>query len=105
MPGTRAPLYPEVRCFLQDVERTIEIPSASLPVKQDLLVDGRASFDHGKGIWFREPVRKMTIFAEQYDVSVSLLVLEDSATIVSFESESESDTYDNMVPEERRREW
>jgi hypothetical protein len=46
----------------------------------------------------------MTIFAEQYDVSVSLLVLEDLAPFVSFESESESDTYDKMVPEARRRE-
>jgi hypothetical protein len=46
----------------------------------------------------------MTVFAEQYDVSASLLVLEDLAPFVSFESESESDTYDKMVPEARRRE-
>jgi len=91
--------------FFRTSAGPIEIPSASLPVTQDLLVDGRASIDHGEGIWFREPVREMTVFAEQYDFAISLLLLNDAAPFVSFDEESEPDTYDKMVPEERRREW
>jgi hypothetical protein len=79
----------------------IEIPSSSLPANQDLLVDGRAFIDHGAGIWFRESVREMTIFAEQHDFALSLLILDDSARFVSFEAELELDTYDRMVPEQR----
>ena len=47
----------------------------------------------------------MTVFAEQYDFAISLLLLDDAAPFVSFDEESEPDTYDKMVPEERRREW
>lgn len=93
------------RAFFKTSTGPIEIPAASLPVKQDLLVAGRASVDHGEGVWFTEPVREMTIFAEQYDFAVSLLILEDSAPFVSCEPEPEPDTYDKMAPEERRREW
>src|SRR5216684_77112 len=45
--------------FFRTSSGPIEIQSASLPVKQDLLVDGRASVDHSEGIWFRESVREM----------------------------------------------
>jgi hypothetical protein len=83
----------------------IEIPAASLPARQDLLVDGRASIDHDRGVWFREPVREMTVFAEQYDFAISLLMLDDSRPFSSFESEAEPDAYDKMVPATRRREW
>ena len=83
----------------------VEIPSASLPANQDLLVDGRAVIDHGAGIWFRESVREMTIFAEQHDFALSLLILDDSAPYLSLEDEPEPDTYDKMMPEQRRREW
>ncbi|MFZ1991937.1 MAG: ImmA/IrrE family metallo-endopeptidase [Alphaproteobacteria bacterium] len=83
----------------------IEIPATSLAVKKDLLVDGRATFDHGEMVWFREPAREMTIFAEQYDFAISLLLLEDSAPFVGFEEVAEADTYDRFVPEQRRREW
>jgi len=83
----------------------IEIPSASLAANQDLLVDGRGSIDHGVGIWFREPVREMTLFAEQHDFALSLLILNDSAPLISYEDETELDTYDKMIPKQRRREW
>ena len=91
--------------FFRTSAGPIEIPTASLPVKQDLLVDGRASVDHVDGVWFREPVREMTVFAEHYDFAISLLLLEDAAPFGSFDAEPELDTYDKMVPQERRREW
>lgn len=91
--------------FFRTSTGPIEIPIASQAVKQDLLVDCRASIDHGNGIWFQEPVREMTVFAEQYDFAISLLLLDDAAPSGSFDEEPELDTYDRMVPEERRREW
>jgi hypothetical protein len=57
----------------------IEIPAASLAARQDLLVDGRAGIDLPVGTWFNEPVREMTIFAEQYDFVLSLLLLPNDA--------------------------
>lgn len=91
--------------FFRTTAGPIEIPAASLAVKQDLLIDGRASIDHGAGIWFREPVREMTVFAEHYDFSLSLLLLEDTVQLREFDADQELDTYDKMVPKERRREW
>lgn len=91
--------------FFRTSAGPIEIPYTSLPVKQDVLVDGRASIDHGEGVWFSEPVREMTVFAEQFDFAISLLLLGDAAPFRSFEEEPEVDTYEKMVPEERRREW
>jgi len=91
--------------FFRTAGRPIEIPSASLAVRQDLLSEGSGCVDHDGGVWFAEPVREMTILAEQYDFALSLLLLGDSAPFVSFESDPESDTYERMVPQERRREW
>jgi hypothetical protein len=38
-------------------------------------MDGRAGVNLPAGVWFPEEVREMTIFAEQYDFVVSLLLL------------------------------
>ncbi|MGV8838812.1 MAG: ImmA/IrrE family metallo-endopeptidase [Bauldia sp.] len=91
--------------FFRTSAGPIEIPQASLPLQQSLLVDGRATIVHDKGVWFREPVREMTIFAEQYDFAVSLLLLDDTPAFAPVEPDPERDTYDRMVPPERRREW
>jgi hypothetical protein len=91
--------------FFRTSAGPIEIPAASLPVRQDLLIDGRASVDHDRGVWFREPVREMTVLAEQYDFAISLLLLDDARPFVTFEAEPELDAYDRMVPDERRRAW
>jgi hypothetical protein len=83
----------------------IEIPAASLPANPGLLVDGRGTIIHGRGVWLREPVRETTIFAEHYDFSLSLLLLEDDAPAFTEEADPEPDTYDRFVPAERPREW
>jgi Zn-dependent peptidase ImmA (M78 family) len=83
----------------------IEIPTSSLAARQDLLVDSRTGLDHDAGVWLREPAREMTIFAEQYDFAISLLLLDDARPFAPFEAEPEVDTYDKMVPDYRRREW
>ncbi|TPI22167.1 ImmA/IrrE family metallo-endopeptidase [Mesorhizobium sp. B4-1-1] len=91
--------------FFRTSAGPIEIPATSLPVKQDLLIDGRATIDHGAGVWFREPVREMTVFAEQYDFAISLLLLDDAGPSASFEAEDEPDVFDKMMPQPGRREW
>jgi IrrE N-terminal-like domain len=91
--------------FFRTSAGPIEVPAASLPLKQNLLVNGKATIDHGTGVWFREPMREMTVFAEQYDFAVSLLLLDDSRPFVSFESEDEQDIFDKISPQSARREW
>jgi hypothetical protein len=50
--------------FFRTSAGPIEIPSQSLAGRQDMLVDGRTGIDIPAGVWFREPLREMTIFAE-----------------------------------------
>lgn len=88
---------PKRGAFFRTSAGPIEIPSASLPLNAGLLVDGRA------GAWFREPVREMTVFAEQYDFAISLLLLDDSVPVFLSDEENEQDTFEKMVPAERRR--
>jgi IrrE N-terminal-like domain len=91
--------------FFRTSAGPIEIPSASLAANLNLLLDGHASIDHAAGIWFREPVREMTIYAEQHDFALSLLLLDDSASYTLFEDAAEPGKYDKMMPELRRRVW
>ncbi len=91
--------------FFRTSTGPIEIPGTSLPINQVLLVDGRATIDHGAGAWFREPVREMTVFAERYDFAISLLLLDDERPFASYEEEDELDVFDKMTPQQGRREW
>lgn len=75
----------------------IEIPSQSLAATQDQLVNGRTGILHGPGIWFGEEVREMTIFSEQYDFTISLLLLEDRDRYTPLDPEAEEDTYDRFM--------
>lgn len=92
--------------FFRTSRATIAIPAASLPLRPALLVEGRASIDHDRGVWFPEPVSEMTIFAEKYDFAISLLLLDDAgSSFMPEEPEADLDTYERIVPQERRREW
>lgn len=75
----------------------VEIPAASLAATHDHLVDGRTGVLHGPGVWFGEEVREMTIFSEQYDFTVSLLLLEDRYRYIQLEPDPEEDTYDRFT--------
>lgn len=75
----------------------IEIPSQSLAATQDQLVDGRTGILHGPGVWFGEEVREMTIFSEQYDFTISLLLLQDRDRYTPLDPEAEEDTYDRFM--------
>jgi hypothetical protein len=91
--------------FFRTSAGPIEIPAASLPLNQNLLANGRASVEHPADVWFREPVREMTIFAEQYDFAISLLLLDEATTFAVLDEEPEMDTYDKLAPAQGRHEW
>lgn len=95
----------KTRAFFRTSTGPIEIPATSLPVNQDLLIDGRATLDHRAGVWFPEPVREMTVFAEQYDFAISLLLLDDARPFVPFGAGDEPDVFDRMARQPSRREW
>jgi hypothetical protein len=63
--------------FFRTSGSPIAIPADSLAGRQDMIVDGRSGVELPAGIWFAEPVCEMTIFAEQYDFAVTLLLLEN----------------------------
>jgi hypothetical protein len=83
--------------FFRTSGAPIEIPAASLAATQDQLVDGRVGVLQGPGVWFDEEVREMTIFSEQYDFTISLLLLEDHDRYVPLEPDPEEDVYDRFI--------
>lgn len=91
--------------FFRTSAGPIEIPALSLPIRQELLVDGSATIDHDAAVWFAEPVREMTVFAEQYDFAISLLLLEDKRPFAAFETDAEVDVFDKIAPPIGRRNW
>jgi hypothetical protein len=60
--------------FFRTSAGPIAIPTASLAA-QGLATERRGTMDHETGIWFPEPSSEMTIFSEQYDFIISLLLL------------------------------
>jgi hypothetical protein len=78
----------------------VEIPPTSLAATRDQLTDGRTGVLHRPGVWFGEEVREMTIFSEQYDFTITLLLLEDRDRYVPIGPDPEEDTYDQLM---RRR--
>jgi len=74
----------------------IAIPESSLANRRAKIVDGRVGAELPADVWFPEPVREMTIFAEQYDFAVTLLLLEDRCGYTQLDEESEEDVYDRL---------
>ena len=75
----------------------IEIPATCLVSTPALGTDPRIGIDHPAGVWLGEPVREMTIVAEQYDFAATLLLLEDRDRNVPLEAEPEEDVYDRFT--------
>jgi hypothetical protein len=75
----------------------IEIPATSLVSTPALGTDPRIGVDHRAGVWLGEPVREMTIVAEQYDFAATLLLLEDRDRYVPLEAEPEEDVYERFT--------
>lgn len=82
--------------FFRTSQGPIEVPAASLAARRDMLIDGNSGIDMGPGTWFREEVREMTVFAEQYDFVVSLLSLSNEVRCDLPQAEEEQDTYEKF---------
>jgi hypothetical protein len=82
--------------FFRTSAGPIEVPRQSLAGRQDMLIDFRAGIELPAGVWLREPVREMTIFAEQYDFAVSLLQLENEVRYIE-EPEPEPDVFERFT--------
>jgi hypothetical protein len=91
--------------FFRTSRAPIEILVSSLPMKPQLLADGAGEIEHPSGVWLREPVKEMTILAEQYDFSISLLLLQNSGPSYVEDAAPTEDTYDRFAPPAVRREW
>ena len=91
--------------FFRTSGAPIEVPPTSIAGRQDQLVNGKAGVDHGPGVWFQEPVREMTLFAEQYDFVLSLLLFEDQERSYREAEEHEPDAFDHLSDTSSRREW
>lgn len=66
------------RAYFRTSAGPIEIPAASLAARRDMLLDNRTGMLHPSGVWFSEEVREMTVFSEQYEMVISLLLLGDA---------------------------
>jgi hypothetical protein len=80
----------------------VPLPAASLTGRADRLVDGRTGVDLPAGMWLREDVREMTIFADQYDFALSLLILANDAPAWQGEEPLE-DVFDRFAGTTTRR--
>jgi len=60
----------------------MELPVDSLAVRSDLVLsasDFRDGVEHGTEVWpFPMPVREMAVISDRYDMSISLLILDDA---------------------------
>ena len=85
--------------FLKPKQETIELPQQSLAARKDKFFDNEAGTDHAIGVWpFKEGVREMTILADSYDMTISLLLFDDDAPARDFGEEAEEeDTFDRFT--------
>jgi hypothetical protein len=83
--------------FFRTSHGPIEVPATSLVARRDGLVDGKTGINMAPGTWLREEVREMTVFADQYEFVITLLLLSNEIQYQQFDAEPEPDTYDRFV--------
>ncbi len=86
----------KTRTFFRASQGPVEIPAASLASTRATPADARAGVMHRPGVWFPEEVQEMTIFSEQYDFVVTLLLMEDAVRYIPPDPDAEEDTFDRM---------
>ncbi|MFT8246488.1 ImmA/IrrE family metallo-endopeptidase, partial [Roseomonas sp. BN140053] len=64
--------------FFRTAKDVVEVPEQSLAARQDMTFDNRGGAAIPPGVWFRDEVKEMTVFSEQYDMVMSLLLLGDA---------------------------
>lgn len=92
--------------YLQPKKQVIEIPEKSLAARNDPEFDNLTGVLCAPGIWpFKEEVREMTVHADTYDMTITILLFPKHAP--SFwkqdnEEYKEFDVFDNFVSFEKR---
>jgi len=76
--------------FYRARQETIELPVQSLAIRQDMLVDNIKGVQHPKGVWNdKEEVYEMSIFSDQYEMTISLLIYSKHAPYQAYENNEE----------------
>jgi hypothetical protein len=83
--------------FFRTSRGPIEVPATSVVARRDGLIDGKVGVDMPAGTWLREEVREMTVFAEQYDFVVTLLLLSNDVRYEQWDAGSEQDTFKRLI--------
>lgn len=67
--------------YLQPKKDLIELPAHSLAVRRDTTIDGMTGIMHKAGTWlqFKEDIREMTVVADTYEMTITLLLFPDEA--------------------------
>lgn len=68
--------------FIRTSRGPVEIPAASVAARRTALISSRDGAEHPPGVWFKETSREMTVFSDQYDFAISLLLLADEVAPV-----------------------
>lgn len=83
--------------FYRARQETIELPPQSLAVKQDMTIYNLKGIKHPKGVWnANEEVHEMIIFADQHEMTISLLIYPKDPPIYLYDDGDEDgleDTY------------
>lgn len=92
--------------YLQPKKQVIELPAQSLAAKNDPKLDNLAGISYEPGVWpFKEEVREMTIHADTYDMTITLLLFSKHPPVCREQDDEEYkefDTYDNFVSFDKR---
>jgi hypothetical protein len=95
--------------YLQPKKAAIELPSQSLAVKKDTSFDNETGIFHKTGIWpFKEEVKEMTVLADTYDLTITLLIFSDEAPnrFAQFDEEPElMDTFEKFDSKSKQARW
>lgn len=87
--------------YLQPKKQLIELPAQSLAILKDATIDSLTGVMHPAGIWpFNEDVREMTVNADTYEMTITLLLFPDDAPNRWAQQEEESelmDTYEKFT--------
>lgn len=93
--------------YLRTKNNVIELPSQSLAIKKDSLTDNESGVMHKAGVWpFNEDVREMTVNADTYDMTITLLLFSDEASgrmIQPDDGDELMDTYDKFQLRQQRQ--
>lgn len=88
--------------YLQSKKEPIELPQESLALSRDSSIDAKAGITHKLGAWphFRENVHEMTVHADTYESTITLLLFPDDPPQRWREPDEEPeliDTYDKFL--------